>query len=76
MIGRTYCRCGKPSAARIYRSSGDPNVDHAVLAAAEKSKYSPKLANCTPVQGTYLFRADFAPYCRGVALRTKITDNH
>lgn len=52
---------GKPMAAKIYRSSGYPNVDRGVVAAAQKSKYSPKLVNCTPVQSTYLFRADFAP---------------
>jgi TonB family protein len=52
---------GKAAAARIYRSSGDPNVDRAVLAAAETTKYSPKVVNCAPVRGSYLFRADFAP---------------
>jgi hypothetical protein len=36
-------------------------VDHAVVVAAEKSTYSPETVNCTPVQSTYLFRADFAP---------------
>jgi TonB family protein len=51
---------GKAGAVHVYRSSGDPDVDHAVLAAAKKSTYSPKLANCVPVQGNYLFRADFA----------------
>lgn len=52
---------GKPIGAKVYQSSGYPNVDRAVVSAAEKSKYSPKTVNCTPVQSTYLFRADFAP---------------
>ncbi len=52
---------GRATAARVYHSSGYPNVDHAVVIAAEKSKYSPKLVNCAPVQSTYLFKANFAP---------------
>lgn len=52
---------GKPIATRVYHSSGYPNVDRAVVTSAEKSKYSPKIVECSPVQSTYLFRADFAP---------------
>jgi TonB family protein len=52
---------GKPMGAKVSQSSGYPKVDQAVVTAAEKSKYSPKLVNCSPVQSTYLFRADFAP---------------
>jgi beta-lactamase regulating signal transducer with metallopeptidase domain len=52
---------GKPHGARVYKSSGNANVDHAVLVAAEKSTYTPRLVNCTPHSGIYLFRADFAP---------------
>lgn len=52
---------GKAVATRVYRSSGYPNVDLAVVTAAQKSTYSPKYVNCTPVQSTYLFRANFAP---------------
>jgi TonB family protein len=52
---------GKPVDARIYKSSGNANVDRAVVAAAQKTTYSPKRVNCTPVTGSYLFRADFAP---------------
>lgn len=61
IIAVTVSIDGKPTAARVYRSSGYPNVDRAVVAAAQKSTYSPKLVNCTPVQSTYLFKADFAP---------------
>lgn len=52
---------GKVTGAKIYQSSGDTAVDKAVLTAAEKSAYSPKIVNCVAVQGTYLFKADFAP---------------
>jgi TonB family protein len=61
IVAVTVSTNGKAAAARVYHSSGYPNVDHAVVTAAEKSTYSPKLLNCTPVQSTYLFRADFAP---------------
>lgn len=52
---------GRVVGAKVFRSSGDIAVDNAVLTAAEKSTYSPKLVNCRPVQGTYLFKADVAP---------------
>jgi TonB family protein len=57
----TIAPSGKATGARVWRSSGDANVDRAVLAAAEKSTYSPKLVNCVAVEGSYLFRADFGP---------------
>ena len=57
----TIAANGKATAARIYSSSADAAVDRAVIVAAEKSTYSPKIVNCVPVTGTYLFRADFAP---------------
>lgn len=57
----TVAASGKATRVLIYRSSGYPNVDRAVAIAAEHSTYSPKLVNCVPTEGTYLFRADFAP---------------
>lgn len=57
----TIAPSGKATAARIYQSSGNAAVDHAVMVAAEKSTYSPKMVNCVSVTGNYLFRADFAP---------------
>ena len=60
-IAVTIAPSGKVVGAEVYRSSGDPAVDKAVLTAAEKSTYSPKLVNCVPVGGTYLFKADVAP---------------
>ncbi|HTU81772.1 MAG TPA: M56 family metallopeptidase [Candidatus Acidoferrales bacterium] len=50
---------GKPAAVRVYESSGNADVDDAVLSAARKSTYSPKLVDCVPVAGDYLFKANF-----------------
>jgi hypothetical protein len=36
-------------------------IDQAALRAARESNYSPKLVDCQPTQGDYLFRADFQP---------------
>lgn len=57
----TVSASGKATAARVSRSSGYANVDRAVLTAAEKSAYSPKLVNCIPSAGSYLFKAQFSP---------------
>lgn len=61
LVTVTIAPSGKPTAAHIYRSSGYAAVDRSVITAALKSTYSPKMANCVAVTGTYLFRADFAP---------------
>jgi TonB family protein len=47
--------------ARIYGSSNNAAIDEAALRAARASRYSPRIVNCVPVEGTYLFHADFAP---------------
>ncbi|MGA8576212.1 MAG: M56 family metallopeptidase [Candidatus Cybelea sp.] len=52
---------GKPVFARVYRSSGDAKLDQAVVTAAQHSTYTPALVNCVPADGTYLFKAEFAP---------------
>jgi TonB family protein len=52
---------GKAHGARIAQSSGDANVDRAVVTAAEKSTYSPKIVGCVAQAGTYLFKAQFGP---------------
>lgn len=52
---------GKPRGVTTYKSSGNANVDRAVITAAEKSTYTPRLVNCEPHSGVYLFKADFAP---------------
>jgi len=61
IVAVTVTTSGKAAGARIYRSSGDSNVDRAVVAAAQRSTYSPKVVSCVPVQSTYLFRANFGP---------------
>lgn len=47
--------------ARIYGSSNNAAIDQAALLAARQSRYAPRIANCAPVDGTYIFHADFAP---------------
>ena len=44
---------------RIFKSSGNAMLDQAALTAARNSTYQPAFAQCTPVPGQYLFRADF-----------------
>lgn len=45
----------------VLHSSGNAAIDDAVVKAARQSTYSPKTVNCTPVQGSYVFHADFSP---------------
>ncbi|MBV8433654.1 MAG: energy transducer TonB, partial [Candidatus Eremiobacteraeota bacterium] len=45
----------------IFKSTNNMAMDQAALRAARQSSYSPKLVNCQPVQGDYLFRVDFNP---------------
>jgi TonB family protein len=60
-VAVTIAPDGKVVHASIVRTSGNETVDGAVVKAAIHSTYSPKLVNCAPVQGGYLFRADFKP---------------
>jgi TonB family protein len=60
-VAVTIAPNGHAIAAKLLHSSGYPVMDRAVIEAALKSTYSPKIVNCVPVQGNYLFRADFAP---------------
>lgn len=48
-------------AADVLQSSGNSSIDRAALSAARQSSYSPKIENCSPVEGTYSFRANFDP---------------
>ena len=47
--------------ASILQSSGNAQIDNSALRAAHQSSYSPKIDNCTPVSGSYTFRANFDP---------------
>jgi TonB family protein len=60
-VAVTIAPNGHATAATFVHASGYPALDRAVVEAALKSTYSPKIVNCVPVQGNYLFRADFAP---------------
>ena len=46
--------------ARITHSSGDHSIDMAALDAARKTTYAPKIVDCKPITGTFLFRFDFS----------------
>ena len=48
--------------ASIWKTSGNAQVDQSVLDAAKRGRYSPKLMDCRPVEGEYLFHPDYAPY--------------
>lgn len=47
--------------ANVSKSSKNMAIDQAALRAARQSSYSPKLVNCAPATGHYLFRARFQP---------------
>jgi periplasmic protein TonB len=47
--------------ATISQSAGNMALDQAALAAARQSTYAPKIVNCEPVTGDYLFRVTFDP---------------
>ncbi len=61
IVAVTIAPNGHATNTKVQRSSGNAEIDNAVVAAARSSTYSPKVANCTPVEGHYLFRADFRP---------------
>jgi TonB family protein len=50
---------GNLANATIYKSSNNMAMDQAALRAARQSSYAPKLVDCEPVQGDYLFTATF-----------------
>jgi|SRR5579884_843791 len=47
--------------AKIAQSANNMSLDNAALAAARQSTYAPKIVDCQPVQGDYLFRVTFDP---------------
>jgi periplasmic protein TonB len=46
---------------KISQSSNNAAIDRSALRAARQTTYAPRIANCVPVEGTYIFRADFEP---------------
>ncbi|MFY9664232.1 MAG: M56 family metallopeptidase [Candidatus Cybelea sp.] len=57
-VALTISPSGNVTGAKFLHASGYPAMDRAVVEAALKSTYSPKIVNCVPVQGNYIFRAD------------------
>ena len=47
---------------RFVKSSGSALLDDAAVRAARESSYSPKIVNCHPTQGNYLFHAILQPH--------------
>jgi TonB family protein len=47
--------------AKIQQSSNNGAIDQAAIRAAKQSQYAPKLVNCAPTTGSYIFRAEFNP---------------
>lgn len=47
--------------AKIAQSGNNMAIDQAALSAARQSTYAPKIVNCQPVVGTYLFKVTFDP---------------
>ncbi|GAC1420297.1 MAG: hypothetical protein NVSMB5_12670 [Candidatus Velthaea sp.] len=45
----------------IFQTSGNAFLDRAALVAARRSSFRPEIRDCSPVDGTYLFAADFIP---------------
>ncbi len=52
---------GSVKSVSIYQTSGYPGADEATIQAALHSTYTPGSVNCQPVEGWYIFRADFNP---------------
>jgi TonB family protein len=52
---------GNLVSATVYKSSSNMAIDQAALRAARESTYAPKMVDCQPTQGDYLFTADFQP---------------
>jgi TonB family protein len=52
---------GKVVDAWIGDGSGHPGIDDAALRAAQRSTYTPAIAYCRPIKGTYAFAAVFDP---------------
>lgn len=52
---------GDVTNAIVLRSSGNVDLDETALNAARGSVYAPKVVNCEPITGKYLFRVTFDP---------------
>jgi TonB family protein len=61
LVEVTVSPSGALTDANVYKSSGNSAIDREALRAAHQSTYAPKLVNCSPTSGQYLFRAEFNP---------------
>jgi len=52
---------GTIAALRVLNSSGNGDLDQAALRGAAESTYSPRMRNCKPTFGLYLFKVTFDP---------------
>jgi TonB family protein len=52
---------GKVEKASLYQPSGNLQFDMASIRAAKKSTFKPKLIDCKPVEGTFLFKTSLTP---------------
>jgi TonB family protein len=50
---------GRVTAEQVIQSSGVLALDQAALRAARESKYAPRMVDCKPVAGRYLFKVTF-----------------
>jgi protein TonB len=57
----TLSATGQPLSATLQNSSGNLAIDNAAKQAALQSQYAPKIVNCQPVQGQYIFKVTFDP---------------
>ncbi|HEU5481204.1 MAG TPA: TonB family protein [Candidatus Tumulicola sp.] len=57
----TVASNGRPTDAKIVKSSGNAAVDRATTEAAMASTYSPKMVDCKATTGQYLFQVDTGP---------------
>jgi TonB family protein len=58
-VAVTVSPTGTMESARIVQSTGNFALDQAALMAARQSTYSPKVVDCQPVTGDYLFMVTF-----------------
>jgi TonB family protein len=56
----TIAPSGDLTNAAVRKSSGRADVDSASVNAARSSTYAPKLVDCKPVGGTYIFKTQFS----------------
>lgn len=49
---------GKVARAKVWKTSGYAAADDAAIKAAQATVYAPKMVDCNPTMGVYLFKAE------------------